>query len=95
MPLDAQSEPARNRVNEWIFNTLMSRLESDPEDVVATLFAERCARYPKAPPAAGGKNSGADEQVSRRGSASMRQPAGTEKKMQKLWHRPAEIGRTI
>jgi hypothetical protein len=24
-PLDAQSEPARNRVNEWIFNTLMSR----------------------------------------------------------------------
>lgn len=44
-PLDAQSEPARNRVNEWIFNTLMSRLDGDPEDVVPTFFAERCARY--------------------------------------------------
>jgi hypothetical protein len=29
-PLHAQSEPARNRVNEWISNTLMSRLEGDP-----------------------------------------------------------------
>jgi hypothetical protein len=27
--------------------------KGDPEDVVATLFAERCARYPKAPPASG------------------------------------------
>jgi hypothetical protein len=27
-PLDAQSEPACNRVNEWIFNTLMSRLDN-------------------------------------------------------------------
>ena len=27
-PLDAQSEPARTRVNQWIFNTLMSRLDN-------------------------------------------------------------------
>ena len=37
-PVDAQSEPARNRVNEWIFNTLMSRLDNKQTGVIIVVM---------------------------------------------------------
>ncbi len=37
-PLDAQSEPARTRVNQWIFNTLMSRLDNKQKGVIIVVM---------------------------------------------------------
>lgn len=37
-PLDAQSEPARSRVNQWIFNTLMSRLDNKQTGVIIVVM---------------------------------------------------------
>ena len=37
-PLDAQSEPARTRVNQWIFNTLMSRLDNKKTGVIIVVM---------------------------------------------------------
>ena len=37
-PLDAQSEPARTRVNQWIFNTLMSRLDNKETGVIIVVM---------------------------------------------------------
>ena len=37
-PLDAQSEPARTRVNQWIFNTLMSRLDNKQTGVIIVVM---------------------------------------------------------
>lgn len=37
-PLDAQSEPARSKVNQWIYNTLMSRLDNKQTGVIIVVM---------------------------------------------------------